>query len=303
MTAKAPSQHWRAAVERGRQFLSAAQAADGGWPYRPGTAPSLEPACYALAAMDGAASAQQRDAGLRWLLARQAADGAFTLPGDNEPHWAAPLAMLALAHLGAAEPQRAAAVRWLLTWAGRTRPQHAALTLDGQLVGWPWTGDAFSWVEPTAYALLALKRSGQHGHPRVAEGEKMLLDRQCSDGGWNYGNPAVFGTALPGFIPTTSLATLALRDSSAAGDATRRGLDFLQREIQNHRSALALSLAILCLAAFGRPTEELAATLAQRQQGDGSWRQDVRLTALAVLALQAAAGSINLFKLDDAPPR
>ena len=300
---KLESNRWLVAVERGQQFLSATQAADGGWPYRPGATPSLEPACYALAAMDGQANAPQRDAGLRCLLARQTTEGAFTLLGDDEPHWATSLAVLALAQLGAAEPQRAAAARWLLTWAGRTRPQQAALTLDGQLLGWPWTDNAFSWVEPTSYALLALKRCGQRDHPRVAEGEKMLLDRQCADGGWNYGNPAVFGTALSGFIPTTALATLALQGSSLAGDAARRGLDFLQREIQKHRSALTLSLTILCLAAFGRPVAEPAATLAQRQQPDGSWRQDVRLTALAILALQAADGGPNLFKLDDAPPR
>jgi len=299
VTTRPESQRWRAAVERGRRFLAAVQAADGGWPYHPRAASSLEPACYALVA----SAAPALEAGLRWLLARQRADGAFALPGDDEPHWATSLAVLALAAVGAGEPQRAAAVNWLLACAGRTRPVQAALTLDGQLLGWPWTGGAFSWVEPTACALLALKRSGLRGHPRVAEGEKLLLDRQCADGGWNYGNPAVFGAALPGFLPTTALATLALQGSPAANDAVRRGLDFLQREIQNHRSALALSLATLCLAAFGRPTAELAAALAGRQQPDGSWRQDVRLTALAILALQAADGGPNLFKLDDAPPR
>lgn len=286
-------------VERGRQFLTAARAADDGWPYRPAAAASMEPSCYALLA----SAAPAREAGIRWLLARQNADGAFVLPGDTEPHWTTPLAVFALANLRAAESQRAAAVKWLLTWAGRTRPSQAALTLDGQLLGWPWTGGAFSWVEPTSYALLALKRSGQRDHPRVAEGEKMLLDRQCGDGGWNYGNPAVFGAKLPGFIPTTALATLALQGSAAANDAARRGLDFLQREIQNHRSALALSLTLLCLAAFGRSIGELATTLAQRQQPDGSWRQDVRLTSLAILALQVADSGTNFFKLDNAQSR
>ncbi len=290
-------------IQRGRDFLSASQLADGGWPYRPKAAALLEPTCYALAAMDQAALTKERDAGIRWLVARQMPEGAFALPNDSEPHWATSLAVLALAQHGAAGPQRAEAVKWLLAWGGRTMTQQAALTLDGQLVGWPWTGGAFSWVEPTACALLALKRGGQRDHPRVAEGEKMLLDRQCADGGWNYGNPAVFGAALHGFLPTTALATLALQGSRTANEATRRGLDFLQREIQKHRSALALSLAILCLAAFGRPVAEPAATLAARQQPDGSWRQDVRLTALAVLALQTADGGPNLFKLDDAKPR
>ena len=30
--------------------------------------------------------------------------------------------------------------------------------LDPYLSGWPWTAGAFSWVEPTSYSLIALKK-------------------------------------------------------------------------------------------------------------------------------------------------
>ena len=53
---------------------------------------------------------------------------------------------------------------------------------DNGLQGWPWVATTFSWVEPTAWCVLALKKWLRgHSDPaaagRVAEGERLLLDR------------------------------------------------------------------------------------------------------------------------------
>jgi uncharacterized protein (DUF362 family) len=85
------------------------------------------------------------------------------------------------------------------------------IVLDGSLRGWPRISDTFSWVENTSYALAALKACGRRDHPRVAEAERLLLDRVCQDGGWNCGNNVVCGAHLMGFVPTTALAALALQ--------------------------------------------------------------------------------------------
>ena len=65
--------------------------------------------------------------------------------------------------------------------------------IDVTLTGWPWGEGTFSWVEPTSWACLALHRLGQGDHPRVQEGERLLLDRAFDQGGVNYGNRMILG--------------------------------------------------------------------------------------------------------------
>ena len=52
---------------------------------------------------------------------------------------------------------------------------------DPNLRGWPWTTGASSWVEPTAYALLALKSFAPKlpwgARARIEEGERLVYDR------------------------------------------------------------------------------------------------------------------------------
>lgn len=237
------------------------------------------------------------EAAIRWLQSRMNNEGALTLIGDNQPHWSTSLMVIALTRLGGSGDLRDKAMNWLLAWKGERVEPKKEITLDGALQGWPWASGTFSWVEPTSYALLALKLAGHGRHPRVIEAERLLLDRVCQDGGWNYGNRVVYGAAFQGYLPNTALAALALQDSAAARPTVERGLAFLERGIQTHQSTLALSLAILCFQVFSKPIALLVTALKSRQQSDGSWRQQVHLTALAELALQAAAGGANIFAL------
>lgn len=279
-------------------FLLKASDAKGGWPYRPGTPPSPEPTCFSLMALAGVReAATAREAALRWLESRMNTDGALTLAGDNQPHWSTSLMAMALTRLGVRGDLRDKAVHWLLVWKGEQAPPSRENILNGSLQGWPWISGTFSWVEPTCYAMLALKLAGHGGDPRVMEAERLLLDRICEDGGWNYGNRLVYDAALPPFLTTTALAAMALQDSTAARPRVERGLSFLEKGIQQHQSALSLALAILCFQIFSRPLTPLVEALKSRQESDGSWRQQVHLTALAALALQAAGGGANVFAL------
>lgn len=280
------------------EFLLKAGDPKGGWPYRPGTQPSPEPTCLSLMALANVPqAAAAREAAVRWLESRMNNDGALTLSGDNQPHWSTSLFVIALTQLGVRNDLRDKAANWLLAWKGERVEPKQEITLDGALQGWPWASGTFSWVEPTSYALLALKLTGHGRHARVAEAERLLLDRVCEDGGWNYGNRVVYGAAFQGFPSTTALAALALQDSAAARPTVERGLAFLEREMQSHQSALTLALAILCSQVFSKPTTTLITALKSRQENDGSWRQQVHLTALAELALQTAANSTNVFAL------
>jgi squalene cyclase len=48
---------------------------------------------------------------------------------------------------------------------------------------------------------------------------------------------------------------------------------------------------------YGHPIERYVDLLLARQEPDGSWRQMAWWTALGILALQAAEGGQNVFKL------
>ena len=71
-------------------------------------------------------------------------------------------------------------------------------------------------MEPTAFALLALESQPAIALPGNAEerrklGEALLYDRMCPGGGWNCGNPEVYGVAGEPLVIPTTWALLALR--------------------------------------------------------------------------------------------
>jgi hypothetical protein len=301
-------------IRAARDFLGQAQHQDGGWPYRMNEQNSPEPTCYGILAlamtdrqsMSDISLIQARiDKGIQWLVSRVNDRGALTLEGDDEPHWSTSLFVITLSRLQTSvnESARGASnigersIQWLLSWQGNTSPPQETVTLNSQLRGWPWISDTFSWVEPTSYAVLALKLSGHQQHPRVHEAEELLLDRACQTGGWNYGNRVVLGRTLVPFPLPTAMATLALQDVPSAHERIDRALTFLRREVSQHPSTLSLALGIHCFHVFGQPMDEFVNALANRQHTDGSWRQSVHLTALATLALDCATGGHNVFKL------
>ncbi len=284
-------------VKQALAFLRAVQNADGGWPYLPGNASTPEATCHAtLACALGGASLAAR-AGLTWLTRHVAADGTVRLNGDDQAHWTGSLALYVLACLDEAPDVRAQLSARLLEWRVQRSDTDALVRLNARLAGWSWNESAFSWVEPTAYALLALKRVGLVTHPRVLEGITLLLDRACSGGGWNYGNPEVMQRQLPAFPDPTAWALLALRGSAVPVSVVRAGLDFLAREVPAYPSSLALALGSLALLAWDRSATPLLSTLVARQDTDGSWRQRVHSSALAVLALLAGEGGPHAFRL------
>lgn len=301
-------------LEAARTFLRQAQHPDGGWPYRMHGQASPEPTCYSLLALSATEDYRTRERlstkdilakGMHWLLSRRSATGALTLQGDDEPHWSTALFVMTALRLQSAlheaipgQPTlHQQSVRWLLSWYGNTSPPREVVTLNGQLRGWPWISDTFSWVEPTSYAVLALKLAGYRTHGRVREAEELLLDRACETGGWNYGNRIVLGRALVPFPVPTAMAALALQDVHQARQRVEQALAFLHREVSQHPSTLALALSIHCFHIFRLPTDEFVNRLAQRQNADGSWRQSVHLTALATLALECATRGFNVFRL------
>jgi Prenyltransferase and squalene oxidase repeat len=278
------------------------QNPDGGWPARRGNRSNTEVTALALLALrpvaDGrlAANAQR---GLQWLTGRQTLTGAWPMSTEvPSESWATALAILALASFGIERKRQSMAARWLLGqeprglgWVAsllyRVAPDTLPVRLDPDLKGWSWTTGAFSWVEPTAYALLALKKlrrelPGSEVETRILEAERMLYDRACEGGGWNYGNPVAFRTSLPPYPDTTALALLALQDHRAA-DVNQRGLAALRRLLTDNPSGLALSWSIICLSLYGQDTADWSRTLERTYRRTG-FLGETRSIALALLA-------------------
>jgi hypothetical protein len=271
------------------EALLSARSGDGGWPYLPSRASRVEPTALAALALD--LRSTEAAAARRWLAARQEPDGSFlAAEGAEGSGWTTPLAMLALG----ADPDAAyagalsRATECLL----RARPgilrKPGPVRLSGRLEGWAWTSDTFSWVEPTAYALLALKHRpvGDAGarQKRIREGEALLWDRMCDGGGWNFGNPAAFGYAIRPFPVPTALALLALRNH-AADPRTAKSLETLRTIAASEPSALGLGWAVIALRACGRSGADLEARLAKDLASPQTPARDVPSLAVAALAL------------------
>jgi hypothetical protein len=88
----------------------------------------------------------------------------------------------------------------------------------------------------------------------------MLYDRMCPGGGWNSGNPLVYGVAGVPRVGPTAWALLALRED-AEREEIQMSLDWLEGAYGTIHGAASLALAHRCLAAYGRRTPPLAPAL------------------------------------------
>lgn len=246
-------------LESRRALLKACQNPDGGWGYFPGKTSWLEPTAYVLLALSG-----ERDAAVErgWDLVRswQRQDGAFRpCAAVDEPHWSTSLVLTLHRVTGVFDGAFESGLRWLLSSAGAEgRPffrmahwlRPSVVEFDPSLAGWPWELGATSWVEPTAHALMALRCCARSlCRPdlaaRIATSERMLLDRRCRDGGWNFGNRRVLGADLPSYPETTALALMALNGHAAVEWGT--ALDRVHRAWQKTSSPLARAWLSSCL--------------------------------------------------------
>ncbi len=244
----------------------------GGWSYAGSSRLATEPTCLAILALQAAkARPDLVRAARRALTTQQDSRGAVRGRDDlPETRWTTALAALAWLRPTEtdefAEPRRRA-VGWLLRASGSAVKVNAPIRRhDTELVGWSWIDGTHSWLEPTAYAVLALRRCGLADHSRTRQGVRLILDRAIPSGGWNYGNSEVLENELRPFAETTGIALLALADEPrvAAIDAAVR---LLQARLPDTRAPLALGWGVLGLCAWSAPppaaSEWLAASAAQ----------------------------------------
>ncbi|MGB7875111.1 MAG: hypothetical protein WBL25_12065 [Anaerolineales bacterium] len=284
------------AIQAAQNFLIQSRISGSGWGYRSDAPQAFpEPTCYSLLALTDTSFSPTES--IDWLSGLVNLNGQLYLPNDDSPNWGTSHLIITLSRLNLLPDVLQVSIDWLLEWKSQYIETTEVITLDVTLIGWPWISDTFSWVQPTSYAIFALKLVGLKKHDRVKEAEALLFDRMCQGGGWNFGNPIILNRSIDPSLSETAIALFALQDVSDAADEIDKGLTLLEEELPNYPTALALSLGILCLQLYDRPIERFVDLLLARQETDGSWRQMAWWTALGVLALQAGVGGENVFKL------
>jgi uncharacterized protein (DUF362 family) len=198
----------------------------------------LEPTCLALLALsrDTARFRPTLDAGLSFLRGCRQADGSYRLPRGREAAvWGTAQVLLALTRLGdLSDADAAATAGYLLGLKGRViaaDPEVADMVdIDMGLTGWPWAEGNFSWVEPTAWACLALTLCGHGDHPRIQEGLRLLRDRAFDTGGANYGNKFILGRTTEPIPGPSALLLLALQKQPDE-PRVRATVDYLKQQL------------------------------------------------------------------------
>ncbi len=257
---------------------------DGGLPYAPGMPSFSEPTLMMVLAFCAFEELSPAQPMVEWVLRNRNADGSIGLSPEfsREGLWNTSLLAIALHHLGR-RSERDAAIGFLLRYSSIPIPAQPENTIDSRIVSWPWVQGTIGWVEPTAWALLALRLAGMNRHPRAIEGHRLLADRCMEGGGWNYGNKAVFGSALIPFWDSTSIALLAVDPGDH--DLIDKSLDLLEHSLPEVHSLYSSALACLCLARFDRNFDVLRSRIEMMLSASGGDDLNLAHSALGLMSL------------------
>jgi hypothetical protein len=277
-----------------RGLLLARQNPDGGWGHSAGQRSWLEPTVYAAIALHGHdASSRAAELLSRWQLP----SGAW--PANDQVRvasWATSLAVIHKCVRGEFDQSWRKGLDWLTAtratqgpvqgWLDRLLRREPAVVLDPSLAGWPWRENTAGWIEPTVHAVRALELSRRrHDAPEIREridlGVRMILDRQCRDGGWNYGNTRVLGEDLGSFPECTALALIGLCGRKAP--QVNRGIECALRHWEQGVRGLAQALLRIAFRMHGVPfvdrplrasgrTETTVLALALIGEPEGAWK-------------------------------
>lgn len=290
------------AIADAESYLVSIQNDDGGWPYAQGLPSQPEPTAMTILALARSGSQQKIiQKGLDYLAKLQDSSGAIRVPGAfAKSYWPTALVVITFQQLQPESPVVKKALGWLFSQRTKTTEMNEDLArdfeIDTSLVGWSWTENTFSWVDPTSWVILALRHCGHADHARTMEGLKLLLDRAYAEGGANCGNRRIYGSMtepVPGNTCTLLLAHSALEDHPKLVAARR----YLRDSITRHTDLEHLCWIRLALEAWkSEPaTAEILPQLhdllvecyEEQTRNNRVFRRSTMRQALTILALSA----------------
>jgi len=290
------------------------QNPDGGWGAVRGKRSNTESTSLAVTALKAIpvhTATENRKRGIDWLLRRQNKDHSWPLNETaKEGSWTTALAITALSDIAENSDRVLAAARWLLEQEGSKPGILAEIILwatgksgvnkvNRDLIGWSWVPNSFSWVEPTSYALIAVKKlrarlAGTNVDERIRQADAMIYDRVCSGGGWNYGNSKVLDYALWPYPDITAIALIAMQDH-ARDQANQESLQILSKIARETDSGLALCWAAICFNVYAQDNSGFQGQI-EKRFGATAFLGETKTLALAAIALGRKA---NPFRIED----
>jgi len=280
--------------------------------------PAIEATCLAILALRNDRTADIKLA-LHAVEDLQNKDGSWPafIGDDAEGCWTTSLAALSLMVIGRDTKRLKSAIHWLVDaegreanwfWRWRFHAIDKSVQFDPTKYGWSWVQGTTSWVIPTAFCVIALRKIRNRNLnesagvvQRIDKGVSMLLDRMCPGGGWNAGNGIAFGVPYSAYIDATAIALLALAGHEKE-PGVQSSLAWLANRLPGCPSPYSLAWGILALAAYrdvsrevektlGRITNELTALIEGATGAD-----DPCTVAVCALALDAVEGD-NVFEV------
>lgn len=239
----------------------------------------------------------------RWRLTYdQSEDGSLCIsPRHPAAKW--PTALAAIAWHGSEKfrEYESKAIKFLLNTYGLSIPNDPddEVGHDTSLRGWPWIIGTHSWIEPTAYSIQALKLTGKKDDTRTGEGIELILNRQLSDGGWNYGNTYVLGNKLRPMPDMTGIALTALSDMIDR-KLVENSISNLKEKFIGLNTPRSTSWAVIGLSSWQeRPAKsiELIERCWEYQERYGEY--DSILISQMIIAAMLSNGFSDLLKRED----
>jgi len=285
-------------------YLCHAQNEDGGWGFQRGSLSRVESTAWALLALRECVSILPQDnieeRGVHFLERSQLQDGSWpSSPESHEGCWVTSLACWALLRQERVADSVVRGIDWLcndrpgdagLRWRllQRLHSNRQVSSQSSSYYGWSWTPKTASWVEPTSFGLLVLRASSPAGtlpagvQRRQQVAEAMLYNRMCPGGGWNCGNPMVYGVPGVPQISSTVWALLALRKHAERSE-NQQSVDWLEANWGRSQTPASLALAHIALGLYGRLDPSLGDSLRAAYSREGVlWRvPEVAWAALA----------------------
>lgn len=224
-----------------------------------------------------------------WLAKRQAADGSVGVTESQDaPYWPTALAMLAWRAVDdlAYADQIAGGALWALQQQPWTRPRDPKFGHDTALAGWSWAPATHSWLEPTAFFVVALCEAGYADNARRLEGVKLLVDRLLPSGGANYGNTVVFDQELLEHPHSSGVVAWALAGEPVDDSRLEKTIQRLKLVAERPTGAASLAWAARGLAAHHQADAAIAEQVAHKLTQSVDKKAGLHKVALLTLAAQ-----------------